>query len=354
MKIVSIVGARPQFIKHAPLSRELEKLHSCKLIHTGQHYDFNMNQVFFDELGIPKPDYNLGVGSGTHAYQTGEMMKGIEDILTKEQPSLVIIYGDTNSTLSGALATVKLHIKLAHVEAGLRIFDKSSPEEINRVVADYCSDYLFCPTKLAGDNLRQEGITKGVYITGDVMADALNFNIKLAERSNILETLGLNDKQYITLTLHRAGNTDNLQNLGNLVNALLKLGELGETIVFPIHPRTVKMFKSFDLFNKLKEKIILIEPLGYLDFLKLMKHSRKILTDSGGVQKEAYMLKVPCITLMEYTPWMETLKDGWNMLSGTDVNKIVAFVRNFMPTNWDSDIFGEGACKKIAHIIESE
>jgi len=353
MKIVSIVGARPQFVKHAPLSRELSKSNLCKLIHTGQHYDYNMNQVFFDELGIPKPDYNLGIGSGTHAYQTSEMMKGIEDILIKEQPGLVIVYGDTNSTLSGALATVKLHIKLAHVEAGLRIFDKSSPEEINRVVADYCSDYLFCPTQMAGDNLRREGITKGVYITGDVMVDALNFNKELAEKSNILDTVGLREKEYIVVTLHRAGNTDIRQNLENIVNALNILGGLGEIIVFPVHPRTEKMLKTYGLYDRLKEKVILIQPLGYLDFLKLMKHASKILTDSGGIQKEAYMLKIPCSTLMEYTPWMETVNDGWNVLSGTNLEKIIEFVRNFIPTHRHSDVFGQGACEKIASIIGS-
>lgn len=352
MKIISVVGARPQFIKYAPLSKEIIKAHQSILIHTGQHYDYNMYKVFFNQLDIPMPDYNLGVGSGTHAYQTSEMMKGIEDILVKEKPNLVIIYGDTNSTLAGALAAVKLHFKTAHVEAGLRMFDKSIPEEINRVLADYCSDYLFCPTQTAVDNLKHEGSINGIFLTGDVMVDALNFNKEIAERSNILDNLNLTDKKYILLTFHRASNTDIQQNLENIVNALIRLGELGEEIVFPIHPRTEKMLKTYGFYDRVKEKVILIEPLGYLDFLKLMNHARKILTDSGGIQKEAYILKVPCITLMENTCWPETVNDGWNMLAGTDVENIMQSVQNFKPDHGYSNYFGQGACKKIMRIIE--
>jgi UDP-N-acetylglucosamine 2-epimerase len=351
MKIISVVGARPQFIKHSPLSYELRKFHQCILIHTGQHYDYYMNKVFFDELGIPEPDYNLEVGSGTHAYQTGEMMKGIEDILVKEQPDLVIVYGDTNSTLAGALAAVKTHFKIAHVEAGLRMFDKSFPEEINRVLADHCSDYLFCPTQTAIDNLKHEGLTNGVYLTGDVMVDALNFNKEIAERSNILNILDLTGLKYTLVTLHRANNTDIRQNLENIVNALIKLDKLGEKIVFPIHPRTAKMLKTYGFFDRLREKVLLIEPLGYLEFLKLMNHASKILTDSGGIQKEAYILKIPCITLMEKTCWPETVNDGWNMLVGTDAENIIKSVQNFKPSHRYSNFFGQGACEKIMRII---
>ncbi len=351
MKIISIVGTRPQFIKYAPLSKELKGTHRDVLIHTGQHYDYYMNKVFFDDLGIPEPDYNLEVGSGTHAYQTGEMLKGIEDILIKEKPDLVMVYGDTNSTVAGALSAAKLHIKVAHVEAGLRIFDKSVPEEINRVLTDYCSDYLFCPTQTAVDNLKQEGITEGVYLTGDVMVDALNFNKEIAEQSKILDNLGLTSKNYILVTIHRDFNTDNRNNLENIITALIKLGELGERIVFPAHPRTVKLLKTYGLSNSLGEMVTLIEPLGYLEFLKLLNHARMVLTDSGGVQRDAYVLKVPCATLMKYTPWVETVDDGWNVLTGTDAKKVIDIALNFKPGHRYSDIFGQGACKKISCII---
>jgi UDP-N-acetylglucosamine 2-epimerase len=354
MKIVSVVGARPQFIKYAPMYKEIVKTGQSVLIHTGQHYDYNMDKVFFDELNVPAPDYNLGVGSGTHAYQTGEMMKGIEDILTKENPDIVIVYGDTNSTLAGALAAVKLHLKTAHVEAGLRMYDKSIPEEVNRVVADYCSDFLFCPTQTAIDNLNREGMTKGVFLTGDVMVDTLSLNKEIAEKSNILETLGLTERGYIVATLHRAGNTDTRQNLENIVNAFIRLGESGETIVFPVHPRTTKMLTNYGLYGRLKEKVILTEPLGYLEFLKLMNHARKIMTDSGGIQKEAYILKVPCITMMDSTPWLETVNDGWNVLADRNTENIIQLVQNFKPHRKYTNAFGQGACVKIMRIIEEQ
>ena len=225
MEIVSVVGARPQFIKYAILSKELRKEHHDVLIHTGQHYDYTMSKVFFEELGIPAPDYNLSVGSGTHANQTADMLKGIEDILLAGKQDMVMVYGDTNSTIAGALAASKLHIKVAHVEAGLRSFDKSMPEEINRVLTDHCSDYLFCPTQTAIDNLMHEGITNGAYLTGDVMVDALEFNKKIAEKSDILDRLGLTSKQYIVITIHRASNTDIQERLENIIQALITLGE---------------------------------------------------------------------------------------------------------------------------------
>jgi UDP-N-acetylglucosamine 2-epimerase len=353
MKIVSIVGARPQFIKHAPLSKELNKTHQNVLIHTGQHYDYTMNKIFFDQLGILEPDYNLGIGSGSHAYQTGEMMKGIEDILIKESPDLVIVYGDTNSTLAGALSASKLHIKVAHIEAGLRMYDKSLPEEINRVVADYCSDYLFCPTQTAVDNLYKEGMTKGTYLTGDVMVDSLNFNKEIAEKSSILDILGLTSKKYSLVTIHRAGNTDTLENLKNIVTALIELGSQGMTLVFPVHPRTVKMLKTYGLYEKLNTMVKLIEPQGYLEFLKLMNHSKIIMTDSGGIQKEAYVLKVPCITLMDNTPWVETVEDGWNVLVGNNKMKIIDMAKVFSPSNqMHGERFGKGkAAIEICNII---
>ncbi|RJS71602.1 UDP-N-acetylglucosamine 2-epimerase (non-hydrolyzing) [Methanophagales archaeon] len=296
MKIASVVGARPNFIKLAPVSKEFRKEFDEIIIHTGQHYDYEMDKVFFDELGIPEPDYHLGVGSGSHGYQTGEMLKRTEKVLIKEKPDMVLVFGDTNSTLAGALAAVKLHIKVAHVEAGLRSFDKKMPEEINSVLTDHCSDLLFCPTETAVKNLKNEGITKGVYLTGDVMVDALQENIKIAEKkSRILDELDLKPEEYYLATAHRAENTDDFSRLKSIVDAFCEI----ENIVFPCHPRTEKMFKKFNLWDRLQKRVKVIKPVGYFDMLVLEKNARKILTDSGGVQKEAYIFKVPCITLRE-------------------------------------------------------
>lgn len=354
MKVISIVGTRPNFIKHAALSKEVNEKHRDIIVHTGQHYDYSMNEIFFDELGIPKPDYNLIIGSGTYAYQTGEMMKGIENILLKENPDLVIVYGDTNSTIAGALSAAQSHIKVAHVEAGVRCYDKTIPEEINRIITDICSDYLFCPTRTAVDNLKLEGLTKGVYLTGDVMVDALYDYKEKAEQSHILEKLKLTNKQYIIVTVHRPNNTDIQENLTNIVTALVRLAELGETIVFPIHPRTHKTLQNYGLLNKLEEKIIVSEPLGYLDFVKILSHSKKIITDSGGIQKEAYIFNIPCITLMEVSPWVETVDDGWNVLAGSDIDKIIESGLNFTPIHPSSNLFGTGACEKIVEIIGND
>jgi UDP-GlcNAc3NAcA epimerase len=351
MKIVAVVGARPSFIKHAPLSKEIKRLHQLVVIHTGQHYDYNMSQVFFDELGIPAPEYNLGAGPGTHAEQTVEMVKGMMGVLVKEKPDLMIVYGDTNSALAGALAAVKLRIRLAHVESGLRQLGSPWPEEINRAIADYNSDYRLCPTQTAVDNLRREGMTEGVYLCGDVMVDAMDFNKEIAEKSPVLEALGLTSKQYVLITTHRAGNTDVQENLDGIVKALTKLGSMGVTVVFPIHPRTAKMLKGSGQYEAVEKAVKLIEPQGYLEFLKLMNHARKIITDSGGIQKESYMLKVPCITLLDVTPWVETVDDGWNVLAGASADRIVQLVLEFEPGNRYSNVFGKGACEKIVRII---
>ncbi len=351
MKIVSVVGARPQFIKYSPLSRRLRKEHRDILVHTGQHYDENMNQIFFDELAIPEPDYNLGVGSGTHAFQTGEMLKGIENILLKEKPDMAMVYGDTNSTLAGALAAAKLHIRVAHVEAGLRLYDKTIPEEINRALTDHCSDLLFCPTPSSVDNLRKENLVNGVYLTGDVMVDALVLNRDIAERSKILDEIGVKNKQYLFVTVHRQGNTDVEKNLSDIAGALIRLGGSGETVVFSVHPRTRKMLEKFGLFDRLQEKIRLIEPVGYLESLKLLSHAKRVLTDSGGVQKEAYILETPCVTLMADSPWMETVNDGWNVLAGTDPENVFNLGQNFSPQHGPSHVFGQGACENIAGIL---
>lgn len=348
MKIVSIVGARPQFIKCAPLSKDLRKQHKEILIHTGQHYDYEMDKVFFEELSIPAPDYNLGVGSGTHGAQTGGMLKKIEQILQQEKPDFVIVYGDTNSTLAGALAAVKLHIKVGHVEAGLRSFDKTMPEEINRILTDHSSNLLFCPTQTAVDNLKKEGITAGVRLTGDVMVDALANNKDAAERSPILEELGLVSKRYLVVTIHRQSNTDIERNLRSIAEACL---EIRQDIVFPVHPRTEKYLKAYNLYGKLKEKATLTKPLGYLEFLKLMNHATRILTDSGGVQKEAYILGVPCITLRDTTEWVETVEDGWNVLVGVDRGKIIQMAQEFAPVRKRLDVFGRNASIKITELL---
>ena len=350
MKIASVVGARPNFIKCAPLSREIRKVHNEIIIHTGQHYDYEMNKVFFDELKIPEPDYHLGVGSGNHGEQTGEMLKRTEEVLMKEEPDFVFVFGDTNSTLAGALAASKLHIKVGHIEAGLRSYDKSMPEEINRVLTDHCSDILFCPTETSVENLKREGVTNGVYLTGDVMVDALKGNIGIAEKkAMILNELDLKPKEYYLATVHRAENTDDFNKLKSIVDAFCAI----ENLVFPCHPRTEKYLKDYGLWDGLVENVRVIKPVGYLDVLVLEKNAKKILTDSGGMQKEAYIFKVPCITLRNTTEWTETVEDGWNVLVGADKDTIIEMTNDFEPSlNTHNYKFGEGnASEKINEII---
>jgi len=351
MKILSVIGARPQFIKCAPVSRILRKRHEEIFVHTGQHYDPEMSDVFFEELDIPKPDYNLGIGSGTQGEQTGKMLIEIEKVLLNEKPDLVLVYGDTNSTLAGALAASKLHIKVTHVEAGLRSFDKIMPEEINRVVTDQISNILFCPTDTAVMNLKNEGITEGVYNVGDVMVDALKYNQKIAEdKSTILQDLSLNPKEFLLATVHRASNTDNKENLSSIVKAF---SDSEETIVFPVHPRTRKYLKEYNLWEKILKSTKVIPPVGYLDMLKLESNARRILTDSGGVQKEAYMLGIPCTTLRDNTEWVETVEEGWNILVGADYEKIKKSIREFKVPGKSRKIFGDGkAAEKIDELLD--
>ena len=354
MKIISIVGARPQFIKIASLSKKLRKKHKEIVIHTGQHYDTEMSQLFFDELKINKPDYNLGVGSGNHGQQTGEMLIGIEKILIKEKPNLVLVYGDTNSTLAGALAASKLHIAIGHIEAGLRSFQKTMPEEINRIVTDHISDLFFCPTINAVNLLKKEGITKKVYFTGDVMYDSVKQNIKISQNtSNILKRLEVKNKEYILATIHRTINTDNKQNLRSIFDAFILSNK---KIVIPLHPRTKKFIKRYKLYDKIisAKNIIIIEPSGYLDMLELEKNAEKIITDSGGIQKEAYFLKTPCITLRNETEWIETVKDKWNILVGNDKTKILRAIESFKAETTQHNYFGYGnAAKEITNIIDN-
>jgi UDP-N-acetylglucosamine 2-epimerase len=352
MKIVSIVGARPQFIKAAPVSAALRKQHEELLLHTGQHYDDNMSKVFFEELGIPRPDINLEIGSDSHARQTAAIMIGVEDYLQQEKPDFVLVYGDTNSTLAGAIAASKLHIKIAHVEAGLRSFNRTMPEEINRIVADKVSDILFCPTITAVDNLKNEGISNGVFNIGDVMYDAaLKFAPIAEDKSQIFDRLAIQPKNYFLLTLHRAENTDSFENLNNIVTAII---QSKKRIIFPVHPRTVKLLKQYQLYEKLEraENIIIIEPVSYIDMIVMEKNAQKILTDSGGVQKEAYFYKVPCITLRNETEWVETVVDGWNCLVGADVEKILAAMRDFSPEGDQQGHYGDGkASEKLVEVL---
>ena len=327
MKIVTIVGARPQFIKAAAVSRVLRSSGVQEiLVHTGQHYDQNMSEVFFAQLEIAPPDYHLGIGSGSHGVQTGRMLEGIESVLLKEKPNWVLVYGDTNSTLAGALAAVKLHIPVAHVEAGLRSFNRSMPEEINRVLTDHAAQLLFAPTNTAVENLRREGISASkIHLVGDVMYDAaLYYGSKAEAESDILQQLGLESKGYILATVHRAENTDNPLRLGAIFRGLMEVAAGEIPVVLPLHPHTRKALERENLLLEASRNLRLIEPVGYLDMVHLEKNSRLIATDSGGIQKEAFFYRVPCITLREETEWVELVESGWNGLISPPQPSLVA------------------------------
>ncbi len=314
MKIITVIGARPQFIKAAVVSRILRKSSKCReiLLHTGQHYDDNMSDIFFRELGIPHPDYNLNIGSGQHGTQTGKMLGAIEEVLLKQKPDWVLVYGDTNSTLAGALAAVKLHIPVAHIEAGLRSFNRNMPEEINRVLTDHAADLLFAPTKTAVKNLKKEGVpNQKVCLVGDVMYDAaLYYGKKSQQISRILEKLHLKSNKYILSTIHRAENTDDPKRLNAIISAFKKVSQ-SVPIVLPLHPRTQSYLKKVNLVT---DNFKVIDPVGYLDMVMLEKNSCLIATDSGGVQKEAFFYRVPCVTLRDETEWVELVQNGWNFI----------------------------------------
>ncbi len=349
-KIVTLIGARPQFIKTPLISKEIRKFAKEIVVHTGQHYDANMSDIFFKELGIPKPDYNLAVGSGNQGAQTAKMLEKIEEVLIKEKPDLVIIFGDTNSTVAGALAAVKLHIPVVHIEAGMRSYNREMPEEINRVLSDHISDILLCSTKTAVQLLKKEGITKGVYNTGDVMNDIQQKISK--SKSQILKELKIKPKNYILATVHRQENTDKKENLENIFKAF---EQIKDTIVYPIHPRTKKMIKQYGWEKWVAgiSHLKLIDPVGYKEMMGLESNAKLILTDSGGVQKEAYNAFVPCITLREQTEWVETVKSGWNRIAGADTNKIVRLAKNFPKPKNHPNFLGDGkAYLKIAKIIK--
>ncbi|VAX16058.1 UDP-2,3-diacetamido-2,3-dideoxy-D-glucuronic acid 2-epimerase [hydrothermal vent metagenome] len=317
MKIVSIIGARPQFIKAAVVSKEFIKRDGIEeiLVHTGQHYDENMSKVFFDELEIPKPDYNLGVGSASHAVQTGQMLIKTEELLMSEKPDWVLVYGDTNSTIAGALAATKLHIKIAHVEAGLRSFNKLMPEEINRITTDRISDLLLVPSQNAMKLLEKEGLAENSLFVGDVMFDSILFYQKMAEEKISLSDI-TDKKDFYLATVHRAENTDDRQRLQNIFSAF---SEMNKPVILPLHPRTRSKLEGIEYNDNVK----IIEPVSYLEMILLLKNSSKVLTDSGGLQKEAYFMQKPCITLRDETEWIETLNGNWNFIVGTDKDLIL-------------------------------
>ena len=338
-KIITIVGARPQFIKAAVVSRALKQFETAaeeKIIHTGQHFDANMSDIFFDELDIPKPHFHLGVGGGTHGQNTGRMMEKIEAVLLQEKPSVVLVYGDTDSTLAGAVAAVKLHIPVAHVEAGLRSFNKKMPEEINRILTDHAADILFTPTSTATSHALAEGIAnEKIQQVGDVMYDAAIYYAAKAENGNtILQRLSLVSKQFVLTTLHRAENVDDKKRLQQIFNGLAKSNM---PVILPMHPRTKKRLQEFDIV--LPANISIIEPVGYLDMIVLEKHAAIIATDSGGVQKEAYFHKTPCVTMRDETEWVELVECGANILTGADETKIEEAIKKSLSI--DKDIFSK-------------
>ena len=344
MKIITVIGARPQFVKAAALSREFAKHNEIEeiIVHTGQHFDANMSEIFFNEMEIPKPTYNLEINSLSHGAMTGRMIEAIEKVLIKEKPDLLLVYGDTNSTLAGALAAKKLHIKVAHVEAGLRSFNMEMPEEVNRILTDRISDFLFCPTQSAIDNLDKEGyknIECEVVRTGDVMQDAAIFYAaKSEEKSSVVNELGL--EKFILTTLHRAENTDDKEKLNSIVTALNYIHENLCPIVLPLHPRTKGKLELFGLELKVK----LIDPVGYFDMIELLKNCSLVMTDSGGLQKEAFFFEKNCVTMREQTEWIELIEEGVNILAGNDSDKIVNFTKEMLEkkSNFSTNLYGNG------------
>jgi UDP-GlcNAc3NAcA epimerase len=353
LKILSVIGARPQFVKAAPFSRAIRKDHEEFLLHTGQHYDKNMSKIFFEDLEIPKPDLNLEIGSDSHAVQTAQLMVGIEKVILSKKPDYVVVYGDTNSTIAGTLAAVKVHVPVAHVEAGLRSFNWDMPEEINRVTTDRISQFLFCPTQTAMDNLKLENLADRSFLVGDVMVDALQHFRQIAEKKvDPLKKFGLKEKEYSLATIHRPVNTDNLENLGNIIRSFL---DSDEKIIFPVHPRTQKFLQGIDIWTEIKsnKNLVLTDPLSYLDILLLEKNARRIITDSGGMQKEAYLWGVPCVTLREETEWVETVGQGWNILVGANYDKIISAFKHFQPNSPRTFSYGDGkTSEKIVTILE--
>ena len=339
MKIASVVGARPNFIKLAPIHNVLVPFSDHIIIHTGQHYDYNLSKIFFKEFNLPEPTFDLNVRSSSPCYQIAEMLKGLEKIFLEQTDiDIVMVYGDTNSTLAGALSARKAGLKVAHVESGLRSFDRSMPEEINRILTDDLSDYLFAPTKTAIKNLEIEHVFGKIVFAGDISVEILRKALPMAEKSSVLKVLDLEPKSYVLFTMHRAENTNSKHNLNTIVQVFEHLSKEKRdfkktTVVFPIHPRTVSSFKENNLYDRLTQctNLKIVEPVGYIDFLRLMGNSMKIVTDSGGIQKESYLVGVPCVTIRNNTEWVETVNEGWNMLTGVDAEKIIKAIFHWEP-----------------------
>jgi UDP-GlcNAc3NAcA epimerase len=348
VRIVTIIGNRPQFVKAAAVSRKLRESHDELIVHTGQHYDDELSRIFFEELRVPAPDRQLGAGSGSNTAQTARMLAALEPVLDELRPALALVYGDTNSTLAGALAAAQAGIAVGHVEAGMRSFDRTMPEELNRVLTDHASDLLLCSTETALGNLAREQARGEAHLVGDVMADvSLAFRDIAAKRSTILADLGLEAGSYLAATAHRAGNVDPPERLDRLVGLL---EALPRPVVFPVHPRTRGRLEVAGLIDRL-DGICLVPPLGYLDFLELARHARALLTDSGGVQKEAYLLGVPCVTLRDTTEWVETVEAGWNVLVDLDRDAALAALERRPPVE-RPDLFGGGhASDRVCEVV---
>lgn len=356
MKIAIVVGTRPEIIKMAPVIKELEKgREDYFILHTGQHYSYNLDRVFFEQLRLPPTKYNLEVGSGSHAQQTAKILIGVENVLREERPDIVLVEGDTNSVLAGALAASKLHVKVGHVEAGLRSYDRRMPEEINRALTDHCSDYLFAPTKKAKAILQGEGIPDGkIFVTGNTIVDAVYQNLEIArETENSLDDLNLTPREYFLVTLHRPENVDDSARLASILDGLSKVAtEFHFPVVYPIHPRSRKMMTEFNLEPR---NLTLIEPVDFLGFLQLESNARLVLTDSGGVQEEACILNIPCVTLRDNTERPETIEVGANILAGASADKILECAELMLgrQNRW-ANPFGDGkAGKRIVEILES-
>ncbi|HEX2070282.1 MAG TPA: UDP-N-acetylglucosamine 2-epimerase (non-hydrolyzing) [Thermoleophilaceae bacterium] len=352
MRILTVIGNRPQFVKAAAVSRLLRERHEELIVHTGQHYDDEMSRVFFDELGVPAPDRELHAGGGSNTEQTARILGLLEHEIDAARPDMVLVYGDTNTTLAGALGAAQARVPVGHVEAGMRSFDRAMPEELNRVLTDHASDLLLCPTAVAMDNLAAERVAGEAHLVGDVMADvSLAFRPVAEQRSDVLERLGLTPGEYVAATAHRAGNVDDPERLERLV-ALLEA--VPGTVVLPLHPRTAARLEEANLRGRLDDapNVALTAPLGYLDFTKLAAHARAVLTDSGGVQKEAFLLGVPCVTLRDTTEWVETVDAGWNVLVDLDRDAALSALDRMPPPGDPPDLYGAGrAAERVCDVL---